>query len=146
MKTERFKGTLLEGHKDTAVEVPFDPATRWTIPTTRLEPGRHGHRVHGRLNGLEFSSVVVPRGGASFLIVPAELQVAAKLLPGDEVQIVLHPQPAAGESQPSPVNRKSPRRSAGRPTRPGDASRSPLLKTFVRQLHPLLPPYQSTGG
>jgi Domain of unknown function (DUF1905) len=116
MKTERFKAILLEGHKDPAVEVPFDPATRWTVPTTRLGPGRHGHRVHGRLNGLEFESVVVPRGGAFFLIVPEELKAAAQLAPGDVAQLVLHPQSAAGGSLPSPVTRNSGRRSARRPT------------------------------
>ena len=115
MKTERFKAVLLGGHKDPAVEVPFDPATRWTVPTTRIGPGRHGHRVHGRLNGLEFESVVVPRGGASFLIVPEELKEAAKLAPGDTVQLILHPL-STTSGQTSPVARNSARRSARRPT------------------------------
>ena len=116
MKTERFKAIVLEGHKDPAVEVPFDPATRWTIPTTRLEPGRHGHRVQGRLNGVEFESVVVPRGGAFFLIIPEELKTAAKLAPGETAQVVLHPRSAAGAGAAFPSHRKAARRSARRPT------------------------------
>jgi hypothetical protein len=44
------------------------------------------------------------------------LKAAANLAPGDAVQVVLHPLSAAAGSLPSPATRKSPRRSARRPT------------------------------
>ncbi|HXI25070.1 MAG TPA: hypothetical protein VNG71_14500 [Pyrinomonadaceae bacterium] len=31
MKRKKFKGELLSGHKDHAVEVPFDPSREWNI-------------------------------------------------------------------------------------------------------------------
>jgi hypothetical protein len=39
MKLEKFKGELIGGHKDAAIEVPFDPAKLWAIAATRLRPG-----------------------------------------------------------------------------------------------------------
>lgn len=32
MKPERFKGEVLEGHKGFAIEVPFNPETKWKSP------------------------------------------------------------------------------------------------------------------
>jgi hypothetical protein len=37
MKKKKFKGEVLSGHKEDAVEVPFDPAKEWGIPR---RPGR----------------------------------------------------------------------------------------------------------
>jgi hypothetical protein len=57
MKKARFQGTALGGHKDLAVEVPFDPAEKWSVEPQKLWKGaewpsrpRHGQRsdVRGR--------------------------------------------------------------------------------------------------
>jgi hypothetical protein len=43
MKKKKFKAELLSGHKEDAVEVPFDPATEWGIRAKPLWRGRRGH-------------------------------------------------------------------------------------------------------
>lgn len=60
MKQSHFKSELLEGHKGTALEVPFDPKERWSVPARALWPGGRGHPVRGLVNGERFESVVVP--------------------------------------------------------------------------------------
>jgi len=94
VKSERFEAILLEGQKEAAVEVPFDPATRWKAPTVRLGPGRHGHRVQGRLNQAEFTSVVVSRASGFFLLISDSLRESAGVAIGDHVEIILHPEPS----------------------------------------------------
>lgn len=91
MHNERFSGILLEGHKDGAVEFPYDPTRRWGLPAVRLEPGRHGHRVQGKLNGVEFQSVIVPRAGRFWVAVSDEVRVAAGVIVGERVEITLRP-------------------------------------------------------
>jgi len=56
MKKKTFKPEVLDGHKEAAVEVPFDPALTWGIARKPLWRGRKGHEVKGKLNGLEFQS------------------------------------------------------------------------------------------
>lgn len=106
MKVERFTTVLLEGPKEAAVEVPFDPATRWGLPATRLPSGRHGHRVRGLLNRLPVESAIVTRAEGFFLLIPDETRRAAGLNGGDMVQVTLQPQALAGSSRPaSPARR-----------------------------------------
>jgi len=45
MKTESFGGTILSGHKENAIEVPFDPAALWGIKPEQLRSGRRCYRV-----------------------------------------------------------------------------------------------------
>src|SRR5262249_10654139 len=107
MRSERFKAELLGGHKEDAVEVPFDPVVRWQIPTAPLWRGRRGHRVHGSLNGVEFESVVVPRIRKFFLIVSDQLRTAAGVSTGDIVDVRI-----AGVLTPptQPTRRRQPRK------------------------------------
>jgi hypothetical protein len=110
MRTERFSAVLLEGHKEAAVSVPFDPATRWGLPATRLLPGRHGHRVRGQLNGVAFESAVVSRSGGFFLLVDEALQASAKLTIGDAALVIMHPAgaaPRAPSAATTPARRRS---------------------------------------
>lgn len=113
MRTERFTAILLEGHKEAAFGVPFDPAVRWGLPATRLIPGRHGHRVRGQLNGVTFESAVVTRAGGFFLLVNDELRLGAGLTIGDSVQITMHPlgvtPPLPAGATSSPARRRAPR-------------------------------------
>jgi predicted DNA-binding protein (MmcQ/YjbR family) len=99
VKKERFTAELLEGHKEAALEVPFDPAERWSAPQEALRPGRRGHRVSGTLNGVAFESAIVRRSRRFFLLVGEELQGQAKLEPGDTVKVAVQP---AGKAKPGP--------------------------------------------
>jgi hypothetical protein len=36
MKRKKFKAQVLSGHKEDAVEVPFDPAHEWDVPAKPL--------------------------------------------------------------------------------------------------------------
>jgi uncharacterized protein DUF1905 len=89
--TVRFSAVLLEGHKGTAVEVPFDPAERWGQAPSVLRPGRHGHWVRGVLAGVHFTSTIVPRSGRFWLMVDDSLRKAAGVRPGDSVRVSLDP-------------------------------------------------------
>jgi uncharacterized protein DUF1905 len=91
MRAAQFTGELLAGHKEAAIEVPFDPATRWGVPAHRLWTGRRGHAVKGRLNGVEFESVVVPRSRRFYLLVPDELQSAIGASIGDMIRATIAP-------------------------------------------------------
>ena len=89
IKLEKFKGELIGGHKDAAIQVPFDPAKRWSIAATRLRPGRWGHHVQGSLNGTSFESVVVGRSRRFWLLVDDNLQLEAGVSIGDMVEVAL---------------------------------------------------------
>ena len=53
MKKTEFKAVLLSGHKGImAVEFPFDPEKLWSIPARALWPGRRGHHVEVKVNGV----------------------------------------------------------------------------------------------
>ncbi len=91
MKRERFEGVVLLGHKEAAVEVPFDPATRWSIPAAALRPGRRGHFVRGSLNGTEFESAIVPRSKRFWLLLRDEILESASVSAGDRVKVAIEP-------------------------------------------------------
>ena len=91
MHQENFKGELLSGHKEAAIEVPFDPAMQWGVAAGKLRPGRRGHRVRGSLNGVRFESAIVSRSRRFFVLVDEELQQAAKVSIGDTVEVNLEP-------------------------------------------------------
>jgi hypothetical protein len=65
MKKKHFKAEVLSGHKDNAVEVPFDPAQEWGIEPQPLWRGRRGHKVLAKIRGLAFESAIVPRQKSS---------------------------------------------------------------------------------
>jgi hypothetical protein len=87
----RFSAVLLEGHKGTAVEVPFDPAERWTQAARALRPGRRGHWVRGTLEGVHFTSAIVPRSGRFWLLVDEPLRRAAGVRVGATVRVTIDP-------------------------------------------------------
>lgn len=95
MKPVKFVGTILSGHKEDAVEVPFDPAMRWGKPERRLWPGRRGHFVRGKLNGIPFESAVVTRSRKFYVLLRDDIKAAAGVKLGDRVQMSL--EPAVGE-------------------------------------------------
>ena len=91
MKRKRFKAALQTGHKENAIEVPFDPVLVWDIPQRPLLQGRRGHRVQGSLNGTHFESVIVPRSGKFFLLIEPDVQQATGITVGDEIDAVVGP-------------------------------------------------------
>jgi len=100
----RFSAVLLEGHKGTAVEVPFDPDERWTQAARALRPGRRGHWVRGKLEGVDFTSAIVPRSGRFWLLVDEPLRRAAGVRVGDTVRVTIDPledDPAQEEPPPA---------------------------------------------
>lgn len=52
MKKKKFKAELQGGHKDDAIEVPFDPAETWGVASVSLWRGRRGHRVLATKRGV----------------------------------------------------------------------------------------------
>lgn len=89
MANARFTATLLDGHKGTAFEVPFDPAERWDSPPERLKAGRRGHRVTGKVNGVAFESAIVPRSRRFWLLIDDDVREQAKLAIGSSAKIEL---------------------------------------------------------
>lgn len=114
MKTEHFRAVLQEGHKGLALEIPFDPTHRWGTPSVRLEPGRHGHPVHGRLQGTPFQSAIVARGGGYVLLVDSKLAAEAGVEPGREIEVILHPGAGPGGPATGSATRPPRRRSTER--------------------------------
>ena len=91
MNREKFKGELLTGHKEAAVEVPFDPAKHWAIPPKQLWRGRHGHSVRAKMNGAPFETFIVPRSKRFFMLVNDELLKALGVSVGDTVSVSVEP-------------------------------------------------------
>ena len=85
MQRKQFKAEVLSGHKDNAVEVPFDPTEAWGIAPKPLWRGRRGHEVQGRLNGFPFESCIVPRQKRFFMIIDENIRKQAKIAVGDIV-------------------------------------------------------------
>ena len=82
MQPARFQSELRDGHKGSAVQVPFDPRVRFAIPAQPLWPGRRGFPVHATLNGLAFDSAIVSRSRLFWLLVPVEISSGAGLAAG----------------------------------------------------------------
>jgi hypothetical protein len=87
-----FKAEVLSGHKDDAVEVPFNPSETWHLEPRPLWRGRKGHRVSGTLNGKRFAEAfIVPRAKKFFLIIDKEMEQAAGVSLGDVVRLSVEP-------------------------------------------------------
>ena len=91
MKKKKFKAEVLSGHKEDAVEVPFDPAKEWGIPPKPLWRGRRGHFVNATVNGFSFESSIVPRQKKFYLLIDAGAEKAAGVSKGVVVQVAVEP-------------------------------------------------------
>ena len=90
MAKQKFQAEVQSGHKDDAVEVPFDPAQVWGVPPRPIWRGRRGHSVSGTLNGYRFGEgFIVPRSNKFFLLVDRDLKEAAGVSVGDSVRLAL---------------------------------------------------------
>jgi hypothetical protein len=89
MKKKRFKAELLSGHKESAVEVPFDPAREWDIEPQPLWRGRRGHQVLAKINRVAFESAIVPRQKKFYLLIDAETAESAGISLGGLVEVTV---------------------------------------------------------
>ena len=86
-----FTGELLSGHKQNALEVPFDPADEWDIEPQALWRGRRGFPVRARIRGHAFDSSIVPRQRRFFLLIDREVVEATGIVVGSRVQAKVEP-------------------------------------------------------
>jgi ribosomal protein L21E len=91
MNQKKFKAEVLSGHKEDAVEVPFDPAKEWGIPPKPLWRGRRGHVVNATVNGFSFESSIVPRQKKFYLLINAEAAESAGVSEGVVVRVAVEP-------------------------------------------------------
>jgi hypothetical protein len=91
--SQGFDAVLLSGHKQDAVELPFDPASAWNSIPEAIQPGRRGHRVRGTLNGVAFDSWVVSRSKRHFVLIEEPVRLDAGAAVGDAVHVVIAPAP-----------------------------------------------------
>ena len=91
MKKKNFKAELQPGHKDDAVQVPFNPADVWGLIPEPLWRGRKGHRVRATLNGFPFETFIVPRQRKFFLMVEPDVKEQARVGVGDVVAVTVTP-------------------------------------------------------
>ena len=89
MKKKRFKAEVLSGHKEDAIEVPFDPALEWRISPKSLWRGRRGHLVNATVNGLSFASSIVPRQKKFYLLINAEAAKSGGISEGGVVEVAV---------------------------------------------------------
>ena len=91
MKKKNFKAEVISGHKEAAVEVPFDPALEWGILPKPLWRGRRGHFVNATVNGFSFESSIAPRQKKFYLLIDAEAAKSAGVSEGVVVQVAVEP-------------------------------------------------------
>ena len=86
-----LQSELLSGHKENAVEVPFDPAREWDIEPQPLWRGRRGHQVLAKINRVSFESAIVPRQKKFYLLIDAETAKSAGISSGGLVEVSVEP-------------------------------------------------------
>jgi Domain of unknown function (DUF1905) len=89
MKKQKFKAALQSGHKENAVEVPFDPAEVWGVDPQPLWKGRRSHRVQGTVNGVSFAGRIVPRSKKFYLLIDEELERKTGITEGDVIEVAV---------------------------------------------------------
>jgi hypothetical protein len=90
-RKKKFKAKVLSGHKDNAVEVPFDPAAEWGVDSKPLWRGRRGHSVNVTVNGLRFEGFIVPRQKKFFLLIDGETGKSAGISEGSVIEVMVEP-------------------------------------------------------
>lgn len=89
VQDQSFTGVVQAGHKEHAVEVPFDPVALWGREATTFAPGRRGIAVRVRIHEIAFASHIVRRSGRHWLLIPPYAEGAAGLQPGGVAEISL---------------------------------------------------------
>lgn len=86
-----FTGELLSGHKQDALEVPFDPAAEWKIQPQPLWRGRRGFPVKARVKGFTFDSSILPRQKRFFLLIDPAVVESTGLVVGSRIRVTVEP-------------------------------------------------------
>lgn len=121
MKKEKFRSEVLDGHKGLAIEVPFDPSSRWSMPGSPLWRGRRGHPVRGQVNGVSFESCIVPRSKRFWMLVDEGLMDSARIAVGEVVEVTIEPLSAQAAARGNGTSVARPKRAKA----PARRSRSP---------------------
>jgi hypothetical protein len=107
MPSAKFEGVVLSGHKEHAVEVPFDPAERWSLEAKSLWSGRRGHAVRGKANGVRFESFIVPRSKRFWMLIDGELLESARIEEGDTLAVEIEPRTGSSDAKPRKASTRS---------------------------------------
>ena len=92
MKERTFEGPVQAGHKENAVEVPFEPASSWNGEVGSFAPGRRGLAVSYRVGDRLFTSHVVRRSGKHWLLLlPAALDASPSFAVGRTIEVTIGP-------------------------------------------------------
>jgi len=91
MKRKTFEGELLSGHKQDALEVPFDPVQEWNVPPQPLWHGRRGFRVKAQVKGVAFDSTIVPRQKKFYLLIDPEVVKPTGIVVGSRIRVIVEP-------------------------------------------------------
>jgi hypothetical protein len=86
-----FTAELLSGHKQDALEVPFDPAKEWQMQPQPLWRGRRGFPVKARIKGCAFESSIVPRQKRFFLLIDPVVAESRRLVIGNRIRVTVEP-------------------------------------------------------
>jgi hypothetical protein len=89
MSSKTFTGTIFAGHKDDAIEVPFDPAKTLGIKIAAIKPGRRGFPVRVMINSVGFDSHIVARSKTFWLLLPMAIERQIGVNEGDQVSVTL---------------------------------------------------------
>lgn len=111
MRQEKFATAVESGHKGLVyIRIPFDPSVTWDV--------RPRHFVRGSLNGCAFEGEVGFRRRKFYMLLDEELQRAAKLSPGDNVEVAVEPREPGEEESSSKPGLAWGRLASGAPPRP----------------------------
>ncbi len=91
MRAARFRGEVLAGHKEAAVEVPFDPGERFGSQAVSIRRGRRGHPVRASIGDVSFDGYVVARSRRFWLLLDDDVLRRAEAAVGDTVVVALRP-------------------------------------------------------
>ena len=89
MSSKTFSGTIQAGHKDDAIEVPFDPTQTLGAKLVAIKPGRRGFPVRAMINSIGFDSHIVTRSKTFWLVLPMAIERKIGVSEGDEVSVTL---------------------------------------------------------
>jgi hypothetical protein len=99
MKSSQFRAAILSGHKEAAVEVPFDPSAKWAAAPVSIRLGRRGFPVQARVGTTAFASFIVRRSRRFFLLLGDEPLSQVGASPGDTITVSVAPAgPTSGEA------------------------------------------------
>ncbi len=91
MTSKTFSGTILAGHKDDALEVPFDPAQALGAKLVTIKPGRRGFPVRAMISSVGFDSHIVARSKKFWLLLPMVIERQIGASEGDQVSVTVSP-------------------------------------------------------